>query len=293
MTAFLERLAVRGAGLATASDVPVLAPRPRSRFESAQGAQGLWEGSDAGSTRLTADAAGEGPAAAPARPKADATGEHAVHLNVDATDSWDPASAGFVRPDRLKADATDEQRATMPARPTAGATDSWDPASAGFVRPDRLEADATGAHSVHLTADATDSRDPASAGFVRPVRLQADATGEQRATMPVRPTAGATDSWDPASAGFVRPARLKADATGEKADASRAVDLVAPAWRDRQGDRGRPWDRTSSSRAPVSVTIGRIDVTVEPPPPAPPAREAPARTRGFDAYGRIRRGRPR
>ena len=45
----------------------------------------------------------------------------------------------------------------------------------------------------------------------------------------------------------------------------------------------------------VSVAIGRIAVQVAAPPtpPAPRARPAPQRTRGFDGYAAARRGRPR
>jgi len=49
---------------------------------------------------------------------------------------------------------------------------------------------------------------------------------------------------------------------------------------------------TSDSRAPVSIVIGRIDVTVEPAVPAR-VRPLPERTRGFEAYGAARRGQPR
>ncbi|MGE0257396.1 MAG: hypothetical protein AB7H71_05445 [Alphaproteobacteria bacterium] len=47
--------------------------------------------------------------------------------------------------------------------------------------------------------------------------------------------------------------------------------------------------------APLTLSIGRIEVEfVQPPVPAPPARpSAPARTQGFDSYAAIRRGRPR
>jgi hypothetical protein len=42
----------------------------------------------------------------------------------------------------------------------------------------------------------------------------------------------------------------------------------------------------------VSVSIGRIEVEVA-PPTAAPSRRKPARTRGFEAYARARRGQPR
>jgi hypothetical protein len=49
----------------------------------------------------------------------------------------------------------------------------------------------------------------------------------------------------------------------------------------------RATERESSGPVPPPVSIGRIDIVVAPPPIPPPA---PARTRGFENYARLRRG---
>lgn len=49
-----------------------------------------------------------------------------------------------------------------------------------------------------------------------------------------------------------------------------------------------------SSDEPPAISIGKIEVRfIEPQPPVTAARQAPQRTRGFDAYARARRGEPR
>lgn len=46
----------------------------------------------------------------------------------------------------------------------------------------------------------------------------------------------------------------------------------------------------SSAAQPVTVSIGRIEVSVAPPDTAPPPAAAPKRSRGFSGYERVRRG---
>jgi hypothetical protein len=68
--------------------------------------------------------------------------------------------------------------------------------------------------------------------------------------------------------------------------APRPGSITAPLPNRKIGDEGP---------SSVTVNIGRIEVEVARPPalPTTAARPAPARTRGFDAYARARRGYPR
>jgi hypothetical protein len=254
MTGWLQRLALRGAGLAPPEGPAPLQLRPRSAFEPSPPLPDLaaMEGpapvGDAAADRLAAPAAEEpGPALRPsARPRHAAPPIEAKGASPESRAAAGRADAA-PRPDPAHA------ASTAPARPVFGDPLSTRAAPAG--RRGRA-----GAAARHRTAPAAEGPTESSADPIRGARLAAArASAEPRPPVP-------RDAID------LGPAETAAAAAD-------ALPHAPPAGED--------------PAQPFSLSIGRIDVEFVHPPAPPAAAPADPRTRGFADYARIRRGAPR
>ena len=265
MSGFLERLALRGAGLAPPGSPAPMRLRPRGRFEPGPGAVGPPD------DRVDAPAsirpspwsaeAERGLEPGPARPPERGAGP-APERRAPAEQA--PPVARFPGPDpapaRADAIVAEEPAATEPV---------FDPASPIGLEP-RGEA-TIGPQSVPDPPAPAPARAPAPAAF-------ADAPGEI-APEPAEPAA-MRDSASPAVPVRWRSERAERLEAGQRSAAAPPLTL-----------RSRP----DPAPAPVTVSIGRIDVEFVHPAAPPVAAAAPAvdRTRGFSSYARARRGSPR
>lgn len=314
---FLETLALRSAGFAPTGDIVSLLPRPRARFE-----RGVSELSPGGaipaleqptpqhprqpaaiaepSTPLPAGqmAPFQQPLLTPAVPKP-STSPPPDAQNSEPGERLEPgASATVLRdPGPASTDRTSHDlpetigpRVSAPvAVPPVGATESPIEARVAVTHPEQSTGLMPPMDGGGGRAPKTGQAPAARTG--RPAAPEAlvhrhSKTPDPFATAPVSPP----DLAD-------TPPRLQ-ELVGERsAQALSARDETPPPRpvvpSHAQVALPEPNRRRGDPPSPaVSVTIGRIEVEVAPPPvpPAPVARPASERTRGFDAYTRARRG---
>ncbi len=260
MTGFLERLALRGAGLARPGSPVAMRLRPRGRFEP-------------------------GPAVS-------APAEDPVGADSGGPSPW----PGQGRPDIANRPAPLPERNAEPAlhRPAA-AEPAPPPLAPRRPPPSRTPADIAVAEEKAAAERPPDPAPPARADRPGDISLEPIAAPEpERMHLPAPPAfvevAVRALPEGPAAAGREGPpAPLSVQwrserPDGPEADAQRGTAPAAPALRS----------PPAPPSAPVALSIGRIDVEfVNPPAPPVAAPQAVSRTRGFASYSRIRRGSPR
>ncbi|BCH26328.1 hypothetical protein [Mesorhizobium sp. L-8-3] len=266
MSGFVERLVARGSGLAGVPGFATLKPRPLSRFETSP------EIAD-GSGGEEVHGAGFVPDRIAPFMAVPATGAIAPEAKPDARPAPPPASAA-VGPTGAQTAASrpsigrvevEEMRPVRRIQSAAAQTDpGLETVPASEPAPSRPDA-----------AAAPTNRDSVDVALLQPAPASAPNAVEEPAPSPGAPVPmTATRSTQP-------PPELP------------STELPSPAAAiDRRP--GRPIGTAEDDPAPpVTVTVGRIDVHFVQPRPAPaPPPQAP-RTRGFEAYARVRRGQPR
>ena len=272
MSGFIERLALRAAGLSAADGPALLAPRPHARFETDGGAA---PGANGAPFEIAAETVAS-PAQSPA-PMEPGLPDAAAPAGTARSDADDA-----VAPRALPASESPRAR-PAPSLPRAVSVAVPVPRSARrVVRPDG-SAVAQSPPAPQTVVPAPDASRPAPAATA-PVHGRAPNARpiETSSGLPPRAAPAATETAVPS-------ARAKPPPPEPPLPAPRraiAEPLPAPRAPPRHRD-----------RAPaVTVSIGRIEVEIAPPPApvAPPsARSQPVRTRGFESYALARRGRVR
>ncbi len=254
MSGYFESLALRAAGLAP-TGWPRVAPRALPRLTEATGASPDEE-----------PATGRPTGGVPPIPRAPA----------DARDRTRARESAGVEPPAL-----------APALPPAAGDTAGRPAWPAPGR--RVVTIEPPERPVHEAPRGTSTGGPGQASVVprdrgvmeapapRVLAPSPVATGPGRLLSRVAPSPNAVDAEVSARGPTIVPAPLDVG----RPDPRQGTPSPAPAGdaADLPGGRARP---------PVSLTIGRIEVTVEPPSPA--AATPPERSRGFAAYARARRG---
>jgi hypothetical protein len=282
MSGFLERLALRGAGLAPPGAPVAMRLRPRGRFEPGPGASppaedivDTWVATRPSSFLAAAE---QGIAPGLARPP-ERSGDPTTERSAQAEQVPPPIQPQGQLHAPLPVDGSASQE-------TAATKRGLSPPP-----PDRI---LSREEATVVTSDADPARAPASVA-------SAAVTGETR-----------TDTAT-ASAAFAAVAgEAPTDTAGVAAAAAPLRDGPRPTmpvqWRSERPARPEDHPRAGPAPpaalpqrprpdpvpAPVTLSIGRIDVEFV-QPPAPPAVAAPAvnRSRGFSNYARARRGSPR
>lgn len=258
MIGYAATLALRGAGNVPAG-VPIIAPRPAERFAPG----------GAGTFGMTSG------------PEVD------VRKETDA--SVEASPVGNVAPARVEPHAGLRAVSDGLARPT----DSVVPVTRHPAHVDPFEAPHAKPAAVSNDAGITARSDDVERSA--PPRVEEHTDG--RTSVPA-----ATDRSPDVTIEHVpdvqRPTVLPSTDVNRTAAIASEAEIVAPeaAHIDRQ-DSPRPASETPARPSlasprqapPVTVTIGRIDVVVD-PAPAAPTRRSPERTRGFAGYARARRG---
>ena len=267
MSGFIERLALRAAGLSAADGPALLAPRPHARFGTDGGAA---PGANGAPFEIAAETvASPAQSLAPMEPGLPDAAAPAGTARSDADDA--------VAPRALPASESPRAR-PAPSLPRAVSVAVPVPRSARrVVRPDG-SAVAQSPPAPQTVVPAPDASRPAPAATA-PVHGRAPNARpiETSSGPPARAAPVATETAVPS-------ARAKPPLPAPR----RAIAEPLPA----PGAPPRHRDRAPA----VTVSIGRIEVEIAPPPApvAPPsARSQPVRTRGFESYALARRGRVR
>lgn len=256
MSGFLERLAQRAQGGSGLASLPTIRPMPRIYGAAAPGNEPVVETeslvpgvTDVPSRREDAVPPRQGQA--PAQASAVASGR-APKIAPAAPDRMEPRNAAMAAGQRSA---------------------SRLPIGTEVESPPRAERMPQGAASPELPRavpqpdqpSAMQTRPDASRGDPRAAPSPAvEAVEPARAKPPAPPRSGLECLFEAIEA---------AEDTGVIAGPAAARRVAAPAMPDREG-------------GPL-VSIGRITISVAPPPAAPPG---PARSHGFDAYARLRGG---
>lgn len=291
MAAFLETLARRGAGLGSGTDVALAAPRPRMRFEPDAGSA-----TGSGDTPLLPDVAQEASTDAPAVDHARSTqltrtGPGDTRRYSPEIPGNDPLSAGTdPKSAPAPADPVNETRMALPpiglpqrsVRVTPSI--SSPPLSPALPETTVRDAPRSGGEPAHGAAGEETDEPPLDA---RPGPAQ---SRDHTVVVESAPEAGRPrQDLEGVS---VRPRMSAVEPVRNEVFPSTIGQI-----RDPIPGPARPSEPGARHENPhtVSVSIGRIEVEVAPPPtPAAPAHRAqPERTRGFAAYRNARRGRPR
>ena len=268
MTGFLARLALRGAGLAPQAGLVPLGLRPRARFESLAPDPAQTAGQAIDAER-------------PAQPAMRTV--HATPVSASPR----PPIAPTPRPDP-RAEPSVGRTLPPPATQQAivHAGDNALPSDERRSGPEIVERTAAEGPPPHAATA------PAPAMSTGPARLNQMSPSPKAdgpaSPMPPNPSAAIPPTAVDIAAADEHAARAVAAETLAR---FQPHDPIAPGLQARDEVRQNEDDAPRS----LSVSIGRIEVEfVQPPAPvAPSARQAPERTRGFTAYGAIRRGLPR
>ncbi|BCH34315.1 hypothetical protein MesoLjLc_62450 [Mesorhizobium sp. L-8-10] len=263
MSGFVERLVARGSGLAAVPGFATLKPRPLSRFE---------------------------------RPPeiSDGSGSEEVHGTGFVPDRIAPFAAvpatGAIAPGA----EPDARPAPPPVNAAVGPTGAQ-AASRPFIGRVEVEEVRPGRRIQSATARSDPGSGTVPASEPAPARPDAAAVPTNREPVaPLQPTPASTPRAmvEPAPSPGA-PVPMTAIRSTQPPPELPSTELPSPAATiDRRP--GRPIGTAEDDPAPpVTVTVGRIDVHFVQPRPAPaPPPQAP-RTRGFEAYARVRRGQPR
>jgi hypothetical protein len=284
MTGFLERLALRGAGLAPQAGLVPLRLRPRALFET-RSAPDLGPIDAAQPAHPSTGPALEAAAGAAPQTAAGAAHETAAgHIFPRPADSlqeqeWDPA--GDEGP-RAPVQTVSVQRAPVHAAPAQAATT---PITNVRARKSPKE-------------DGLNLKDTEISGGSEYFVAKSDAV-EPMPSAPTSPRgdkvtfSGSAEPTAAASPASVSTAPLRAHSGRAMIE---ETERRAPRAREPSASRAQPPGRApedaGEASPSASLTIGRIEVEFVQPAP-PPARQAPDRARGFSAYAAIRRGQPR
>ncbi|EAQ36169.1 hypothetical protein NB311A_01654 [Nitrobacter sp. Nb-311A] len=269
MTGFVDRIVARGAGLPLLERAATLRLRPVSSFEAG----------DAGPLL-----AGE---AAPVIDDSPRIFSNPAFSHLRRPEQYEPAARRSTiadsSPPAFDAPEPAEKKTTPPWRvQTEGRTDSFD-VSANLHRAPRKQ------------AFAAERNSDAAGEISSPVR------SADEISSPVRSVGDNLKIQAPpitTERVFVEaiaspPRHNIPNATPSSADAT--PEASTPGWREPPslGAREDSSFAMAETHAPVTVTVGRIDVQFLPPPAPPAALPSPPRSSGFGAYARARRGIPR